>query len=668
MHDAARESPAQPLPRALRLAISFGGGFQIMVLEICGFRVLQNNLGSSVVVTGTLLTSIMVVLSAGYYTGGRLSRRWQSASRRLLALLLGAALYSVLVHSLLLEPIAAVGTALRNQLGGRVYLQSLAPAALLSVVLYGPPVFVMSMISPYLIRLRTQACASDTGADAGVESGFFMSLSSIGSIVGTMLSSYLSVPFFGVNVTAVASSAAFFALVATAWLRSTPVLPRARWAQSAGGLGLAFVGLVLCGFRSPEWDPNLVYHAESHYGELEVYENQDAAGRTLLTYHPSRVYMHSMLFPAEPLRDMEGNIYFTPGLVRPPKSVLVLGSAAGGALRGLELAFPEAQLTGVDLDSKVHEVATDVFGVDPTRTALVTADARVFLSEAPGTYDLIIVDLFAGEFIPSHCVSVEFFDLLRQRLSPHGSVFINTNMNDIPFEVGADAGPFRAIRHLQSTLRAAGFHDLIENPFFNSIFAFPDEMSIDAFRGALAHEWQNAERPLPLRAAAGLTLYTSFAVPPDRDGYRAFTDRWTPAFLIELKTNPNAIYAELERLGTPRVLGQSVLGVAPAPVLERVLARHYAEWRDSNDKGLVQMGPLIALLNEVKAPLGATALDAGARYLQFADEPEEGSVVAESEWAELAELYGRMHTLGHANDYEGLLGVLDEARARLQTP
>ena len=57
------------LPRWLLFATSFLGGFQIMVLEICGFRVLQTTLGSSVVVTGTLLTIMMVLLSAGYYVG-----------------------------------------------------------------------------------------------------------------------------------------------------------------------------------------------------------------------------------------------------------------------------------------------------------------------------------------------------------------------------------------------------------------------------------------------------------------------------------------------------------------------------------------------------------------------------------------------------------------------
>ncbi|HTV21699.1 MAG TPA: fused MFS/spermidine synthase [Polyangiaceae bacterium] len=676
MDDAGRElSSGAALPRWLLYAISFWGGFQIMVLEICGFRVLQTNLGSSVIVTGTLLTLIMVLLSAGYYAGGVLSKRWHSGSRGLFSLLLGAALYSALANGPLLEPIAAFGLSLREGLGGHTYLQSIVPSALLCLVLYGPPVLVMSMISPYLIRLRTNASGArpagepraageaPRAGDAGIESGFFMSLSTVGSIAGTMLASYLTVPFFGVHVTALVTSAGFFALVAVAWLLSGPLEPRARLLKSTSALVVLLGALLSLGFRSPARDENVIYQADSHYGELQVVKRTDDAGRTMLTYHPSRVYMHSLLFPDEPLRDMEGNIYFVPGLLRPPRSALVLGSAAGGALRGLALAFPGARITGVDLDPKVHEVATQVFGVDPQKTELVTADARVFLNETNETYDLIIVDLFAGEFIPSHCVSVEFFELVRKRLSPNGSVFVNTNMNDIPFELGEDE-PFRAVRHLQSTLRAAGFHDLIENHFFHSIFAFTSDMPIETFRAGLARERDNAERPAPLRAAAGLALYSSFAVPADRERYRPFTDSWTPAFLIELKTNVNGIYEAVEAQGEPRVLAASDAAV-PAPLLQRWLARHEAEWRESHDKGFSQLDPLLTALDGVDVPIGPATLDLAARYLQFSFDPADATVQPHGDWAKLASLYGRLHDRGHANDYETVIAVLAEIRREL---
>lgn len=666
-------TPVGPSPATL-LAISFAGGFFIMVLEICGLRVLATHLGSSVFVTGTLLTLYMVLLSAGYYAGGLLSARWGRAPRALLGLLLAAALYAGLLHALWLDELGSAGFAVREALEGRPFLQPIMPAALLTLVLYGPPVLVLSMISPFSIRSRAapprESGAAASSGDAGVQAGFFMSLSTVGSIAGTMLSSYVSVPMAGVRWTVLVASVAFFGLVSAAWLRAGASLAPARRYGAASALAAALVGLLSTGFRTPPRDPNLLYRAESHYGELEVYQAEDDAGRRLLTYHPSRVYMHSMLYPEQPLWDLEGDQYFMSGLVRPPRNVLVLGSAAGGALRGLALAFPGARLVGVDLDPKVHEVATEVFGVSPGAAELVTADARVFLMETAEAFDLIIVDLFAGEFIPSHCVGREFFELVRHRLGPSGSVFINTNMNDIPFEVGAGSEPFRGVRHLWATLRAAGFEHLIENAFFNGIYAFAEDMPIERFRAALEREWRESERPAPLRAAAGLALYSSFAVPEEGVGYRAFTDAWTPDVLIELKSNESSIYEALESAGLEAVLEVSppVTPGAPRAVLERVLARHFAEWQTSRALGLVHVGALAKLLAEVNAPLGPEALDTAARYLQFAYEPELDDVPAQGPWAELATLYGRMYALGHDNQHEGLLTVLDSIHAHLPSP
>lgn len=671
----ARPPAASGAPASLLLAVSFAGGFFIMVLEICALRVLSTHLGSSVFVTGTLLTLYMVLLSVGYYAGGLLSGRWGRAPRVLFGLMLAAALYAGLLHALWLDALGGLGFALREALEARWFLQPILPAALLTLLLYGPPVLILSMISPFLIRLRATpgpagASGSAASGDAGVQAGFFMSLSTIGGIAGTMLSSYVSVPLAGVRWTVLGASLAFSGLVAAAWLRAGPTLPPARRWSAAGALAAALVALLSSGFRSAPADPNLVYRAESHYGELEVYQARDDAGRRVLTYHPSRVYMHSMLYPEQPLWDLEGDMYFMSGLVRPPRNVLVLGSAAGGALRGLELAFPDARLVGVDLDPKVHEVATRVFGVNPAAARLVTADARVFLMEEAETFDLIIVDLFAGEFIPSHCVGREFFELVRRRLSARGSVFVNTNMNDIPFEVSAASEPFRGVRHLQATLRAAGFEHLIENSFFNAIYAFAEPMPVERFRAALEREWRDGKRPSPLRAAAGLARLSSFAVSGHRASYRPFTDAWTPDFLIELKSNERAIYEALERDGLGAVLDASPPPATGAPraVLESVLAQHFAEWHDTHDKGIVQVGALAARLGEVTAPLGPGALDTAARYFQFSYEPELDDVSPGSPWAELAALYGRMHALGHRNQYEELLTVLDGIDARLAAP
>jgi len=86
-----------------------------MALEICGFRVLQTTLGSSIVVTGILLTVMMILLSAGYYVGGLTSRRMGSA-RTLFGALAFSALYSCVTSGYLLEPSSELGMQLRSAL------------------------------------------------------------------------------------------------------------------------------------------------------------------------------------------------------------------------------------------------------------------------------------------------------------------------------------------------------------------------------------------------------------------------------------------------------------------------------------------------------------------------------------------------------------------------
>jgi hypothetical protein len=198
-------------------AISFWGGLQIMVLEMCGFRVLETLLGSSVFITGTLLTLLMLILSAGYYAGGLLSAKLRSASALCLLLAL-AGLYTELVTTLFLDPIGAWSITLHTRLARSSFLGSSVPAAALTAVLYGPPVLLTSMISPYFIGLRSLA-GQGREADPGLQSGLFMSLSTIGSIAGTLLASYLGIPFFGVATSARSANAVLtgLALAGVVW-------------------------------------------------------------------------------------------------------------------------------------------------------------------------------------------------------------------------------------------------------------------------------------------------------------------------------------------------------------------------------------------------------------------------------------------------------------------
>src|SRR6201989_321258 len=108
------------------------------------------------------------------------------------------------------------------------------------------------------------------------------------------------------------------------------------------------------------------------------------------------------------------------------KRVLVLGVGAGSIPVYLQRFVPDAAIDAVELDPGVIEVAKKYFGLRETaKFRLIPGDARMFLNRQPEPYDLIFVDAFTGSYIPFHLMTKEFYQLVRNRLSPHGVAAFN---------------------------------------------------------------------------------------------------------------------------------------------------------------------------------------------------------------------------------------------------
>ncbi|HZI03256.1 MAG TPA: hypothetical protein VEZ71_04505 [Archangium sp.] len=93
--------------------LAFLGGFNVMLLEMCAFRVLQTTFGSSIYVTGVLLALVMIALSGGYYLGGRFSQRFGTLEF-LLGVLSAAVVYVVLTGLVLSESLLDLSFGLRG--------------------------------------------------------------------------------------------------------------------------------------------------------------------------------------------------------------------------------------------------------------------------------------------------------------------------------------------------------------------------------------------------------------------------------------------------------------------------------------------------------------------------------------------------------------------------
>lgn len=107
-------------------------------------------------------------------------------------------------------------------------------------------------------------------------------------------------------------------------------------------------------------------------------------------------------------------------------TVLILGLGGGDLVNLFARAYPRWMVTVVEIEPEVVRVANEYFGVTPHKKLRITLDdARTFIQRVTNTYDLIIVDLYDGDDIPTWVATPRFIKQVMQRLSLKGRVIFN---------------------------------------------------------------------------------------------------------------------------------------------------------------------------------------------------------------------------------------------------
>jgi len=165
--------------------IVFICGAVVMSFEILGSRVLAPNFGSSVFVWGSLISVFLAGLSAGYYFGGRIADRNPSSKK--LGLIIIAPGILLIAFPLYSEPISDLIFA--RDLGVR-----LSPLIASMLLFFIPSVF-LGAVSPYTAKLMI--CSLHT---SGKTIGTLYALSTFGSIIGTLVTSFYLITISGVKM------------------------------------------------------------------------------------------------------------------------------------------------------------------------------------------------------------------------------------------------------------------------------------------------------------------------------------------------------------------------------------------------------------------------------------------------------------------------------------
>jgi len=379
-------------------------GALIMTIEILGSRVIGPFFGASLFVWTSLITVTLVALAAGYAAGGVLSDLKPSP----------AYLYGIILCSGVLTLLVPVlkGPVLKATVSWGLRTGAFAS----SLALFGPALFLLGCVSPYLVRIAAREM-QNIGRTVGV----FYAISTVGSFIGTVLTGFVLIAHFGVN--------AIFTVVGTLLI------------ALAAGYFLFFrkqiavlVALVLPLLFFPQEGPvskimangtrvTKVFSKDTYYGNLKVvdYSYGDKRHRELMidgliqggmdTNNRQSVYEYSYYLEFLPY-----------GLNPAGKNCLVIGLGAGLVPAWYEARGVRTDI--VDIDPDVVDIAKSYFGFSVSGDIIVS-DARYYLNRSSKRYDYIILDVFNGDTTPGHILSLEALELVKARLGEKGILAIN---------------------------------------------------------------------------------------------------------------------------------------------------------------------------------------------------------------------------------------------------
>ena len=391
----------------------FFAGVSVMAVELGASRLLAPYFSSSQIVWTIIIGTIMIAMALGNLYGGRAADKNPDPAR----------LYRrILIAAVWIAAIPVLGKYVILGVSGllifTVSTNFLVIAAFVScVVIFVFPLFLLGTVTPSLVKATVESLD-----DSGRTVGRLGACNTVGSILGTFLPTFVTIPAVGTAVTFLIFSgillliALLFFLSAKKGLRTVIICV------------LLFILCLIFGRNTAFafWEEDLSYEGESVYNYLQVKEDERQV--TLAT---------NVLFGVQSVMMKNGELtgmyydYALAGPVmaeKPDPRILVLGNGSGTFARQCRGYFPESSVEGVEIDGKITELAERYFDL-PAEVTVTEYDGRAFLQAVGEVYDVILVDAYQDITIPFQMSSVEFFTMVREHLSPGGVMVVNMNMH-----------------------------------------------------------------------------------------------------------------------------------------------------------------------------------------------------------------------------------------------
>ena len=395
-------------------ATEFFSGMSVMAVELGASRLLAPYFSSSQIVWTVIIGMIMIAMALGNVWGGRMADKNPNPSR-LYGRLLVSAIWIALIPFVGKYVIAGVS------FGVAIFIETnfLVWASMAScLVLFVFPLMLLGTVTPSLVKYTV----SDLEKNGRIV-GELEALNTIGSIIGTFVPTFVTIPTVGTAATFLIF-AGILALLAILYFISAK---KKRVVSAAAMILILLLGSQTGKVSFAFTSDGILYEGESIYNYLQVQENENS----ILLSTNVLVGVQSIMMKEQKLTGM----YYDYALAAPFMAgipdkgegrLLILGLGTGTYAVLCEEYFDGMEIEGVEIDSKIVDLSREYFNLPETVEVSIN-DGRVYLSNA-GTYDVIMVDAYQDITIPFQMSTVEFFTQVKEHLTEDGVMVVNMNM------------------------------------------------------------------------------------------------------------------------------------------------------------------------------------------------------------------------------------------------
>lgn len=367
-------------------------GIVSMGLEILAGRVLAPEFGSSIYTWGSIIGISMLALSLGYHYGGKKSASINSKD-----------LDRFLVYtSSYIIALLYLGDAIISFSAGLPISQRYASIIPVSI-LFGPPTYFLGYISPYAVQLSSKQVK-------GEASGHFYAIGTAGSILGAFGTTFLLIPYLGVDQI-------YILFAGLAFLPVFYDLSDKRFLI----VGIVLIAALSLNHSSVSLSGDVIYSDSTPYQDLKITDSGNI--RTL--------YLDDQPQSAMYLDDTQGypweypDYFHIPLLMRDEvDKVLFIGG--GGFTVPQKFAEKNITVHAVEIDPGVIKAAEKYFNLSESENLKVhNMDGRQFLQETSHEYDVIYLDAYRKSQVPFHLTTQEFMELSYEKTDERGIVMSN---------------------------------------------------------------------------------------------------------------------------------------------------------------------------------------------------------------------------------------------------